>query len=124
MYESYTFVKGMQGLLESLRNSGIEMHAMSNYPVWYELIEERLDLSRYLEWTFVSCHGPMKGLRKPDPKAFKVAMDTLGREPHECVLIDDRPLNVDAAAEFGLKSLLFKNTAELESDLRSLGLDF
>jgi hypothetical protein len=38
----------------------IEMHACSNYPVWWRNVEESVRLSRWLEWTFVSCEGPMR----------------------------------------------------------------
>jgi hypothetical protein len=56
----YTFLPGMQALLEDLSSQGHQMHVVSNYPVWFHWIEEKLELSRYLAWTFVSCVGPMK----------------------------------------------------------------
>ncbi len=60
MGDAYTFVPGMQVLLEELSSAGHQMHACSNYTSWYKVVEERLELSRYLQWTFVSCEGPMK----------------------------------------------------------------
>jgi len=50
----------MEALLGRLAGSGYELHALSNYPSWFQLIEEKLQLSRYLSWTFVSCTGPME----------------------------------------------------------------
>lgn len=47
---------GTESLLVRLKAAGVEMHAFSNYPVWYRLVEEKLLLSRFLEWSFVSCH--------------------------------------------------------------------
>ena len=47
----------------------------SNYPVWYQRIEERLSLSQFLDWTFVSC---ITGLRKPDPAAYTHVLNELG----------------------------------------------
>jgi hypothetical protein len=41
------------------------MHVVSNYPVWFQWIEEKLELSRYLEWTFISCTGTMKVMEIP-----------------------------------------------------------
>lgn len=50
----------MEPLLARLAAAGVPMHAFSNYPAWWRLIEGKLGLSRYLEWTFVSCHGPLR----------------------------------------------------------------
>lgn len=67
MVEAYAWIDGMEPLLHELRAREVSMHALSNYPHWYQLIEERLGLSRYVELSFVSCNT---GLRKPDPLAF------------------------------------------------------
>ncbi len=32
--QSYRFLDGMEGLLQRLKESGYELHAMSNYPIW------------------------------------------------------------------------------------------
>ena len=50
----------MEALLGRLAAAGVQVHAFSNYPAWWRLIEDKLRLSRYLDWTFVSCHGPMR----------------------------------------------------------------
>jgi hypothetical protein len=50
----------MQQLLQDLHRANVDMHAITNYPVWYKLIEEKLQLSRYLDWTFMSCEGVMQ----------------------------------------------------------------
>ena len=36
----------MQQLLEELGDQGVEMHAMSNYPVWYKDINAKLRIDR------------------------------------------------------------------------------
>ena len=55
----YEFIPGMQQLLQALQGR-YEMHVISNYPVWYKLIEGKLQLSQLLPWTFVSCDGVMQ----------------------------------------------------------------
>lgn len=60
MHDSYQYLYGVQKILRSLKDSGHEMHTFSNYPVWWKMIESKLELSRYLNWTFISCEGPMK----------------------------------------------------------------
>lgn len=50
----------MEDLLARLNTAGYELHALSNYPSWWRIIEDKLQPSRYLRWTFISCEGPMK----------------------------------------------------------------
>jgi hypothetical protein len=58
--EKFEYLPGMEQLLQRLRAAGNEMHAITNYPVWYKWIEYKLQLSQYLQWTFMSCEGPLK----------------------------------------------------------------
>ena len=76
--EAYRWVNGMEPLLADLRECGVEMHTLSNYPVWYRVIEEKLRLSRYLHWTFVSC---LAGVQKPRTEAFLAAARAVKRPP-------------------------------------------
>ena len=73
--DAYCWLDGMQTCLSELCGAGNEVHTLSNYPVWYRTIEEKLQLSRYLQWTFVSCHTRV---RKPQPQAFLGAAQKLG----------------------------------------------
>jgi FMN phosphatase YigB (HAD superfamily) len=100
--DTYGWLDGMKVLLQELHGRGYSMHALSNYPIWYEMIEEKLGLGRYLEWSFVSCRT---GLRKPDPQAFIHAAKVLGAPTHDCLFIDDRPVNVEAARAVGMDAL-------------------
>jgi len=118
MFDNYRWLPGMQELLAALRDSGAEVHALSNYPSWYLAIEVKLELSRYLEWSFVSC---LTGFRKPDPEAFLVASRALGRPPRDLIFVDDRPKNVDGAVAAGLQGVLFAGAEGLERALRERG---
>ena len=76
--DAYRWLDGMEACRAELCGAGNEVHTLSNYPIWYRTIEEKLRLSRYLQWTFVSCHT---GVRKPSPEAFLGAARQLGRLP-------------------------------------------
>ena len=116
---SYRWLPGLESLLESLANGGFVMHAFSNYPVWYELIEERLAPSRFLDWSFVSCRT---GFRKPAPGAYGYVLDQLGVPPERCVFIDDRASNCDAARASGIRAVKFDGVDSLVASLRDEGL--
>lgn len=119
MSAAYRFLPGIEPLLAELREREIEMHVLSNYPAWWTLIEQRVALSRYVPWSFVSCRT---GLRKPDPAAFESAARTLGAAPGECLLIDDRPENCAAAQALGMAALRFEDAARLRVALHERGV--
>jgi HAD superfamily hydrolase (TIGR01509 family) len=119
MAEAYRWLPGMEELLGELVRAGHELHALSNYPEWYRLIEQRLGLSRYLSWSFVSC---LTGLRKPDPRAFTGAARALGVAPGQCLFVDDRETNCAAARATGMQAVRFTGARELRRALAARGL--
>lgn len=115
----YEYLPGMLDLLRELRACGAEMHALSNYPVWYQLIEDKLGLSQHLAWTFVSCKT---GVRKPDAEAYIGAARALGVAASECVFVDDRGANCAAARALGMRAVKFTGAAGLRIELVGLGV--
>jgi HAD superfamily hydrolase (TIGR01509 family) len=116
---AYRWLPGMEELLADLRGRGCTMHAFSNYPVWYELIEQRLGLSRFLEWTFVSCRT---GLRKPDPAAYLRVLEELGIPAEQLILVDDRENNCRAAQHGGIGAMRFEGVDSLRAHLTASGV--
>lgn len=117
--DAYCWIEGMQQLLADLHSAGYESHTLSNYPAWYEIIEDKLQLSRYLRWTFVSWKT---GVRKPDAKAYLGAASALNVSTHDCLFIDDRPVNVDAAREVGMDAILKEDAMQVRAELSRRGL--
>ncbi|PNW73539.1 hypothetical protein CHLRE_13g563200v5 [Chlamydomonas reinhardtii] len=124
MVSSYRYLDGMPELLRRLGAAGYPLHACSNYPAWWRLIEDKLAPSQYLAWSFVSCEGPMKGFRKPSREAFEACLRALDVPAAEVVFVDDRAVNVEAAAAAGLDGILFEGAEALEAALRARGLQF
>jgi FMN hydrolase / 5-amino-6-(5-phospho-D-ribitylamino)uracil phosphatase len=117
--QAYDWIPGMETLLARLATRGIEMHALSNYPVWYQMVDERLGLSRFLRWTFVSCET---GVRKPDPQAYLGVIAHLGGPAERFVFVDDREVNCAAARRVGMHATRFVSADALEAELRGLGI--
>ncbi|MBX3127884.1 MAG: HAD family phosphatase [Polyangiaceae bacterium] len=117
--ESYRFMDGVEALLEELHEQGVEMHALSNYPVWYRWIEEELEVSRFVKWSFVSC---TTGYRKPEPEAYAHAARVLGRDPAQCIFIDDRQKNCDGAAAVGMAAIHFESAEQVRRQLAAYGI--
>lgn len=119
LQRGYRFLPGIEQLLAELTASGHELYALSNYPVWFELIEAKLLLSRFLSWRFVSCRT---GARKPDARAYLGVGDVLKRDLSTCLFVDDRASNVDAARQAGMPALLFEGADGLRDSLTQAGL--
>lgn len=116
---AYEYLDGIEGLLASLRDAGVAMFALSNYPVWYRLIEDKLRLSRFLDWRFVSC---ATGVRKPNPRAYTGAASALDLAPEQCLFVDDREGNCAAARGVGMPAIRFESAAALRVELAHRGL--
>lgn len=113
---SYRWLPGAEALLAELREAGCSMHAFSNYPIWYRMIEERLGLSRFLDWTFVSCET---GLRKPDSRCYAAVLRELDVTADQCVFVDDHVRNCEAARKIGIRSVVFEGMDALRTSLRA-----
>ena len=115
LYDSYRWIDEMQPLLAGLADADLEIHTLSNYPTWYEIIEDKLRLSRYLQWTFVSC---LTGVRKPDERAYRRVLTTLDIAAENCLFVDDRAINCEAARKLGMDAILFRDATDLRDALR------
>ncbi|CAL9081173.1 unnamed protein product [Musa acuminata var. zebrina] len=120
MIRGYSYVDGIEALLQSLKQKNYEVHAFTNYPIWYMMIEEKLRLSKYLSWTFCSC---LIGKRKPASDCYTDVLHHLGVEASSCIFVDDRMTNVEAAKDAGMIGLHFRNADALKQDLISLGIE-
>ncbi|XP_019104422.1 flavin mononucleotide hydrolase 1, chloroplatic [Beta vulgaris subsp. vulgaris] len=116
----YSYLDGIEELLHGLKLNNYEMHAFTNYPVWYQMIEDKLKLSTYLSWTFCSC---TIGKQKPDLGFYREVLRYLQVDPGSCIFIDDRAKNVEGAISAGMVGLQFKGADVLRQDLSLLGIN-
>lgn len=62
------------------------------------------------------------GLSKPDPQIFNLTLTKLGKQPGECIFIDDSFENTTAAEQLGIRSLHYNDFERLVRDLNRLGV--
>ena len=96
---------GLRELLESVMSRGIRVACLSNdVSEWAALQRDHFGLADLIEpW----CISGNNGVRKPDAEAYRVLLGMIGAEPGECLFIDDRQRNVDAARAVGFEASLF-----------------
>jgi putative hydrolase of the HAD superfamily len=97
-------------LLATLNNESLEIN---------EHRIHKFHLRDYFEAFFSSCY---LGVRKPDRGIYSLALKITQGSPEECVLIDDRSLNLECARELGMHTIQFKSLAQLRNDLSQLGI--
>lgn len=62
------------------------------------------------------------GLRKPDPKIYKLIIKRLKVPTRNCLFIDNRDFNISPAKKIGMKTILFENNKQLFKQLKQLGV--
>ena len=74
---------------------------------WSRLLRENYHLDRFVQNYFVS--GEL-GYRKPDRRAYLEVMKRLNAKPCDCILVDNREVNLDSAKKLGWKTVHFDRT--------------
>ena len=59
------------------------------------------------------------GLRKPDPRIYALACDTLGVPPHEIVYLDDLGINLKPARAMGMQTIKVVSEDQAIADLEA-----
>jgi putative hydrolase of the HAD superfamily len=117
---SQPFPESLEFLGSLARQRKYAMAALNNESL--EINEYRIQkfhLRDYFEAFFSSCY---LRLRKPGAEIYTKALKITQCEPSECILIDDRELNLECARELGMKTIQFKNVAQLRDELKRFGV--
>jgi putative hydrolase of the HAD superfamily len=105
----------------ALKARGIRTAILSNMgDTVLEAMEREFDwLARFdvLVWSY-QLH-----MAKPDAAIYHYALEKLGTRPEETLFVDDRQVNVEAAASLGIKALVFTTAEDLRADLIAHGFD-
>ena len=59
------------------------------------------------------------GLRKPDPRIYRMMVDALGVDPKGCVYLDDLGVNLKPARDMGMTTIKVVNAAQALADLEA-----
>ena len=60
------------------------------------------------------------GLMKPDPRIYDLALSRLEAQAPQSALVDDTPVNVEAANALGMHGILFESTVQVRRELESI----
>jgi putative hydrolase of the HAD superfamily len=88
-----------------------------------ELNEYRIrtfELAQIFDLFVSSCYV---GLRKPDERIYRLALDLVQKTADQACFIDDRPENIEGARRSGMRTILMQDLPQLKKDLQSIGIE-
>ena len=102
-------------LLRELKEAGFSLYFLSNTnPSAFDYMTRTHEFFRYLDGGVASFKV---GLLKPDHAIFQLFAKTYGKDPAQCVFVDDTPANTRAAAECGFGTVTLKTIPSLREEL-------
>ena len=107
--------------IKELKAKGYQVLVLSNFSE--KVARQNADALDFLEYVDGGILSYKDGVIKPDPAIYRLLLDRYGLKPEECVFLDDVPKNVDAAAAFGIATILFRNQEQAMEELRALGVE-
>jgi putative hydrolase of the HAD superfamily len=104
----------------ALKNRGLKIAVLSNMPI---------EISRYMrhhapwfkDFGYV-CFSAEVHLAKPEGAIFHACLKVVRSRPEECLFIDDRAENVEAARALGMQALKFVSVQELAVGIQPYNL--
>ncbi len=115
-------VAGMEELAEELQQAGYGLYLLTNAGPRHPEYWARFSVARLFppERVFLSARWH---LLKPEAAFFETALKHFGLKAEECLLVDDFPLNVEAAIRCGTDGVVFHGSAALlREELRARGM--
>ena len=120
MYAQSEELPGMLQWIIQWKNLGCGFRIISINNEPKELNDYRIKkfkLHRCFDAFISSCEV---GIRKPDPRIFKLAMGVALAAPEQCYYFDDRPMLVEAASRLGINAYQHKDFESSKSIIEKL----
>ncbi|KPL68781.1 hydrolase [Erythrobacter sp. SG61-1L] len=113
-------VEGTIELVQALHERGVPLYAITNFghEFWADFRPGRPVFDLFGD---IVVSGTEK-LAKPDPAIYRLAEGRFGHAPEAMLFVDDNPANIASARECGWNGHLFTDAANLETELKALGL--
>jgi putative hydrolase of the HAD superfamily len=90
---------------------GLRLAVLSNAPFEVAAAIDRLDWLALFTPRLFSCH---LGAVKPERSAYLAALAALDADSRDVIFLDDRPANVEAAHEVGMRAELFTSSDQID----------
>ncbi len=104
--------------LRALRRDGYRLALLTNnVREWEPLWRAQVPVDELFD-VVVDSHR--EGVRKPDPEIYRILLDRLDTPARRCLFVDDTDENCRAAAELGMRAVLFADTDSAVREISGL----
>lgn len=106
--------------IQELKEKGFKVFYLSNFFKKAEVeCAEALDFIPYMDGGILSYQ---EKLIKPDAAIYQLLMSRYNLQAKECVFIDDRADNCEAARKLGMQAICFQNREQVVKELADMGV--
>lgn len=116
--KSITEIPETIAIVKALQNQGYQTAMLSDVTQYQAEIIRKMG---YYDLFYPVLLSYEIGVKKPNPEAFKILLETLQKPASDVLFIDDRIENVEAAENLGIDSIQFSNPEQLKTDLEKRG---
>ncbi len=107
-------------LLKRLKQNNYRIILLSNFHLRaFEIVYEKYPFFKMADEMIISSKI---NLLKPSREIYEHTLHSLNLAAEECLFIDDTLANIEGAKSIGINTILFKNPAQLEQELKDLSL--
>lgn len=110
-------IPGMYDLVRGYKAKGLKVYGLTNWSYKVYDVISRYPVFTLMDGTVISSEVH---LLKPDVAIYQCLMDKYALKADECVFVDDRAENVDAARRIGMKGVVFKDSEQLYIELSKI----
>jgi putative hydrolase of the HAD superfamily len=110
----------MMEWVRELKRGGLKIAVLSNMPI--EISRSMRQFAPWFRDFDHVCFSAEVQLAKPDAAIFHACLEVVHSRPEECLFIDDRAENVEAARALGMYALKFVSVHELAADVQRFNL--
>lgn len=103
-------IPGMLEIIQDLKNQGVGVYGLTNWPA--ETFAEARRRFKTLASIDNYVVSSAVRLAKPQPEIFRLLLSKYNLKPEECVFIDDRVDNVNAAKALGIIGIVYPGSAD------------
>jgi putative hydrolase of the HAD superfamily len=110
----------MMEWVRALKSRGLKTAVLSNMPIEISsYMRQRAPWFRDFDYV---CFSAEVQLAKPEAAIFYACLEAVRARPEECLFIDDRAENVEAARALGLQALKFVSVQQLAVEIQRIHL--
>lgn len=118
-WNKFTLLEKSNNIVKALKKAGYKLGIISDTIPSHAEVSRKHNLFTPFNVVILSCEV---GLRKPDPRIFRLALSRLKSKPESTIYTDDVEEYVLMARKLGMKGILFKNQDKFPGQLKRAGI--